>query len=346
MTIFPHGEAPSVAVVEFGDPAPGVRRQVTELYEAEFGVPVTELGSTPLPDAVSGDAGVIDAEELLDAADPGDDAYDFVLGVTDRELKHGTRYGIFGLWFQGGRAGVLSTAGLVDGEPDEPPARTRLRKVVLKGAGCLFGFGYHEDCVMSESSTVDNLDAKPGEFCDDCARRLRGAETAPEPPEWHAVTPELEEFGTAQRWAEGDVRLAEYPVLALGLGVLVLQRAGSALRLDRALRAAGKFARGVARGSLALSSVTLPRPVRAFVHETYRLVRFSWRLLTFVLAYVVVAGGLGTMVGPENASTVEIWLILAGSLLGAYVLSGLANGLLAGIVEGLGLGVRGLETEE
>lgn len=325
MTIFPHGAVPDVAVVPVGDPPAEALRVVSRTIEDTIDTPA------PVRDPVAVPEGA-DLGEARDAADyqrATAEAHDgdLVVGVTADELAW-ERYDadsgeyyvedeLFGLVQVGGSVTVLSLARLAADAPPSDRFTERLRKVTRRHVGMLFGYEDCDGCVVAATPDLQALDAKPDEFCDDCARRLRDPETAPEPDDWHVTTAEIERI---QRYAAGDLRLTDYPVLALGWLVVSLQRVAAALP--------------------SLSRVSLPRPVRAFVHEVYRIGRFWWKVATFLLAYVVVAGGLATVVGMENLSDALAWLLLVVSLPLAWLLGELANAILGGLVLGVVEGVR------
>lgn len=327
MSIFPD-EVPDVAVVPVGGPPDAAVECVGDAVERELGVTVTVFDTQSGPDPDHDDVAVDGGEVLGRTAEPVTDDFDLAVGVTDASLRVADRVGVFGASSAGGNVSVISTAHVIDDAPLDDEERARMEKLALHAIGRLFGFESHDGCVMQSADVVPELDDRPRTFCDDCASRLRDPETAPEPPEWHAVTKELEQFRTAKRWSEGDVRVTEYPVYALGWLVDALSRARSRLP----------------------TVAGVPRPVRAFVHESYRTVHFWVLVFTYLLVYALVVvgglGGYGTVVGAEP-SNVLTWTIAVVGLPTAYVvhllLRGVASGLFRGAIEGTRDGLRAEE---
>ena len=329
MVIFPHGDAPTVAIVGVGDPDPAAVQAVADAYEETFEVPVAVGDPVPLPDDEDAQSGFRDVHDVFGVLDDETDA-DFTFGVTDEALAHGDDYRPFGVTVPGDGLVLLSTASLWDLSSTDEDERERLANVTRHFAGLTFGFDSHDGCVMAETASVTELDDRPATFCDDCARRLRDPDTAPEPPEWHVVTKDLEEFQTAMRWAEGDIRFAEYPIFALGWAVDTAWRIGSALP--------------------SLPNVTVPRSMRALVHESYRTIRFWWLVATYfaVFAGVVTVGfsGYETVFGGEPTDTAT-WVIAVAGLPLAFVVHAILRGVVGGAFAGLVLGTReGLRAEE
>lgn len=319
MSIFPHDEVPSVAVVRVGDPPDGAARAVVRTYEEGFGVPVDDRGRIPVPGEVAGDPEPHAASAYEEAVDEHvDEAYDVTVAVTDRGLQHwGSE--TFGTWDDEAGRTVLSTDRLT-AAPEGDRWRERFRTLSRSMAGLLFGLEMHDGCVMAPASDPAELDDNPDTFCTDCEDLLTAERTAPEPPDWRVLTRQRAAARRADRWEQGDVRLHEYPFYLAGRAALGLLAVRDHL---------GGW-----------SSPSLPRSVRAFVHETYRIGRFWWKVASFLLAYVVVAGGLATVLGVENFSDVQAWLLLAASLPLAWLLSELANAILAGLARGVVEGFR------
>ena len=100
-----------------------------------------------------------------------------VLAVTDMDLFIPVLTFVFGEAQLGGRAAVVSTARL---EPAPTPAlrggrllASRLAKEAVHELGHAFGLVHCDRvrCVMSRSSSLIEIDAKGGGFCDDCWTR-------------------------------------------------------------------------------------------------------------------------------------------------------------------------------
>lgn len=335
MSMLPHDEAPAVGVVAVGGPDRAVREAVAALWADEFGATTTDLGSVPVPESVPEDDEPVLLGDLLDAAaEAGGEDHDFVVGVTDLDVRTAGREFVFGYWNRREGVGLLSTARLSAGDPSPARARERLRTVVLNGAGALFGFYPHEDCVLDlarsaegEDGSVGALDDVPAEFCEDCTERLTRPDTAPAPPEWRAATVAN---ATASRWEEGDVRLVEYPFYVASEVV--------AFVVTLPIRLGGD------------SPLGLPRPVRALGHESYRAARFWWKVLLFFGAYLVVAAALFGVLGVDtDAPGALAWGLLVASLpLGWLVylvvdavVVGVGVGLFVGVVEGVRSALRG-----
>ncbi|WP_158056374.1 zinc metalloprotease [Halorussus halophilus] len=325
MSIFPHDEVPTVRVVGVGDPDPGSVQVVAETYEAEFEVPVTVGETIPLDDQ----SGQRDSADVLFALEETPEL-DFVIGVTDEKLYYRERNSIFGLvsWDEG--YSLVSTGALHEDGPSETTKRERIENVTRHCAGQLFEFRSHKRCVMDGVDTLDELDDRPNDFCRDCADRLRREETAPEPPQWQVLTQGAEEMETAIRWSKGDIRLTEYPLFALGMVVDGVWRLWDWLPSS--------------------PSVSVPRSVRAFVHESYRTISFWWLVLTYFAVFLAVVG-VG-LTGYESAtggatSDVAMWAIVVAGLPIAYVVHAILTGIFGGLLAGTVTGVRdGLAAEK
>lgn len=334
MSMLPH-DGPGVGVVGIGDPSAAVREAVAATWREAFGATTTDLGSVPVPESVPEDDEPVLLGDLLEAAgEAGEADHDFVVGVTDLDVRTAGREFVFGYWNRRDGVGVLSTARLTTGDPTEATARERLRTVVLNGAGALFGIYPHEDCVMDlarsaegEDGSVAAIDEVPDEFCDSCSERLTHEDAAPAPPKWRADT---KANATASRWEEGDVRPAEYPFY-------VLARVAAFL-VTLPIRLGGD------------SSPRLPRPVRALGHESYRAARFWWKVLLFLGAYLLVAAALFGALGVDTATPGPLaWGLLVVSLpLGWLVYAvvdvvvvGVGVGVFVGVVEGVRSALRG-----
>ena len=327
MSIFPHGDVPAVEVVPVGDLPDVIVRGVARTVEETIEVaPTIRDPISPPEDA--------DLESFRDAAayqravGEASDA-DHVVGITDDDLAW-HRYDsdaeeyvvddeIFGLGEVGGSVAVVSLPKLVDDDPPRERIPGRVRKVTRRFVGMLFGYQDCTDCVNEASPDLAALDEKPEDFCEDCGRRLRDPETAPEPDDWHVRTGELEEF---QRLMEGDYHLWEYPLVALGRILVALDPVRRRLP----------------------SLPSLPRPARAAVHESYRVARFWVLVIAFLGSVVAVAAGLygvhESFVGSEP-SDVAAWGILAASLLLGWILLEVLRAVFGGVLLGLYLGFTG-----
>lgn len=328
MSIFPHDETPTVTVAGVGDPDPDSVELVAETYEAEFGVPVSVEPTLPIPEQ-SSEAGQRDAGEIFRTLEERTDA-DFTLGVTDEPIEFEDDFSVFGLAGQGGSAGLVSEGSLTIDAPTDAVERERIANATRHFAGRLFGFRSHEGCVMDGTRTLADLDDRPDEFCRDCADRLSGRETAPEPPHWEVLTEQAEETRTAIRWAQGDIRLAEYPLFALGMLV------DGAWRLWRLVPSP--------------HGVALPRSIRAFAHESYRTIRFWWLIVTYFAVFLAVVGlglnGYDSAAG-GGSSDVATWAIVVAGLPVAYVVHAVLRGVFGGFLEATAAGARdGLPAEE
>lgn len=329
MAPFPHG-VPNVAVVPVGDPPQESVQCVSDALERKLGVSTSVFDAQPVPETER-DSDWVEAGELLgQTAEPVREEFDLAVGVTDARMKTLDKYDLFGTRSAGGNVATVSTTRVLDGESRDELERRRMGKLALHAVGGLFGFENHRSCVMQSADTVSDIDDRPATFCDECRRRLEDPETAPESPEWHAVTKELEQFRTAKRWAEGEIRLTEYPLFALGWMVDTLSRVRSNLP--------------------STSGLSVPRSLRAFFHESYRTIRFWVLVLTYfaTFALVVFAGFLGyeTVAGSQPSDAVT-WSIVVLGLSTAYVVQLLARGIVGGLVVGVAEGTRkGLSAEE
>lgn len=323
MSIFAH-EVPKVALVPIGNPPETVLQHVRGVLGRELDLTVTVFEPQSVPDGQR-DTHPEAGELLGRTADPVTDDFDMALGVTDSRFHIAGETDFFGVVNTEGNLAVLSIADALDGTPLSDEEQARLEKLALHSLGQILGFRSHDRCVMQSADTVSDLDDRPEAFCDDCASRLRDPDTAPEPPEWHVVTQELEEFNTAKRWAEGDIRLTEYPILALGWFVNTLS--------------------GVRKKIPGAS-----RDVRGLVHESYRTVRFWVLVLTYFLVFAVVAGvglrGYEAVFGSEPSGVVS-WALVVVGLPTAYVVHDLLRAIVGGLVFGVAEGTReGLRAEE
>lgn len=329
MALFPH-RVPNVAVVPVGNPPQASVQCVSDALERELGISTTVLDAQPAPESKR-DSDWVEAGDILGrAAEPAEGEFDLAVGVTDVPMKTLDRYDIFGVRSAGGNVSSVSTTRVLDGESLDDLERCRMEKLALHAVGGLFGFEDHCGCAMQSADTVSDVDDRPATFCDGCRQRLEDPETAPEPPEWHAVTKELEQFETAQRWAEGDIRLTEYPLIALGWVVDTLSRVRSKLP--------------------STSGLSLPRSLRAFVHESYRTVRFWMLVLTYFATFaLVVLGGLWgyEAIAGSSPSDAIAWLIVILGLPVAYLVQLVGRGITAGLFTGFVEGTReGLGTEK
>lgn len=326
--MFPHEETPTVTAVGVGDPDPDSVELVAETYEAEFGVPVSVEPTLSIPERSNG-TGQRDAGDVFRTLEEHTDA-DFTLGVTDELIEFDNDFSVFGLATRGGGTGLVSTGSLTIDAPTATVERERIANATRHFAGRLFGFRTHEGCVMSGTRSLSDLDERSDEFCRDCTDRLSGPKTAPEPPHWEVLTEQAEEARTAIRWAQGDIRLAEYPLLAIGMLV------DGAWRLQRRVPSP--------------SAVALPRSVRAFAHESYRTVRFWWLILTYFAVFLAVVGlGLNgyESVAGGGSSDVATWAIVVAGLPVAYVVHAVLRSAFGGFFEATAAGARdGLSAEK
>ncbi|WP_439026525.1 hypothetical protein [Haloarchaeobius sp. DT45] len=331
MSIFPHPHVPTVEVFA-ADSVPSSAIDVVErVYEETFGVPVTRRGALP----GSGDhavEGPISPYSHLETLEEQTDA-DFAYVLTDRPIEGTAGERGNGMYYrnedQDGRA-ILTTAEVTGGESVAAQDHERLRKLATQFAGGLFGFDWHDDCVMAEFDGLDELDEKPAEFCDDCAQRFRGEDTAPEPDEWHVTTQTLEEFETAMRWADGDIRLTEYPLIALGVAYNTVEDIGAKLPN--------------------IGGTTLPRSVRASIHKTYRSVRFVVNAVLFLVlagaSFVLLLDGYTAVSGGEPSTAVAFGGLVVALVIG-FVAHAIVTGIFGGLVQGFAEGAsEGLGAEE
>jgi predicted Zn-dependent protease len=329
MSVFAHG-APNVAVVPVGDPPEATVECATDALKRELGITPTVFDRQTAPET-EWDDGPVDSADLLGrTAEAVGEEFDLAIGVTDSRIKTLNKSGVFGVASAGGHISIVST----DPTPDELPAdereRRQIEKLTLHQVGRLFGFEDHGGCVMQSADIIPDVDDRPASFCNDCTRRLGDSDTAPEPPEWHVVTEELEQFRTASRWAKGDIRLTEYPLFALGWFVDTLARLRSKLPSS--------------------PDIAVPRLLQAFIHESYRTIRFWVLVLTYFVTFalVVFAGFLGyeALAGSQPSDAVTWGIVILG-LPTAYGVQLLARAIVAGLVVGVAEGTReGLRAEE
>ncbi|WP_436345513.1 peptidase zinc-dependent [Natronorubrum sp. FCH18a] len=351
MAVFPHG-TPRVAVVPIGEPPATACDVVAETLRETFelSVPIRQAIDAPL-DAASDDA---NAEPFLECVRDETEGIDLAIGVTDAALRqHASDPPLFGVGLEFGTVGVVSTARLLEGAEPSALECERLAKEALSVAGTTFGlrtylhdgsdtddYGETENdeddeqpCVVAPGDALFQLDGTPATYCDDCRAALTNESPFFEPPRPDAwvVRPRDEEVLTfADRWARGERRWRDYPLLAMGFVVATARPIGSGVR-----SVLGRLPRP---GSI--SARQLPQPV----HTTYRIVRF-WTNIFCYLGCIVV--WLYALV------TVHDWLF--GSAYSTVGLVGvLGGGLVAGIVTGLFLkaiaagvydGLRGVPVE-
>lgn len=317
MALFPHG-VPNVAVVPVGNPPQASVQCVSDTLERELGVSTSIFDAQQAPEPER-DSDWVEAGDILgQTAEPVGEAFDLAVGVTDARMKTLDKYDLFGSRSAGGNVAVVSTTRVLDDRSLDESERSRMEKLALHAFGGLFGFENHHGCAMQSADTVSDIDDRPGTLCDDCRQRLEDPETAPESPEWHAVTEELEEFKTAKRWAEGDIRLTEYPILALGWFVNTLS--------------------GMREKTPGMS-----RDVRGTVHESYRTIRFWVLVLTYFSVFAVVAGvglwGYEAVSGSKPSSVVS-WVLVVVGLPTAYVVHDLLRAIVGGFFSGVAEGTR------
>ncbi|WP_267639682.1 hypothetical protein [Haloarchaeobius amylolyticus] len=328
MSIFPHSQVPTVEVFSVDDVSPAAVAAVESVYEETFGIPVTRRGALGELDRDRDDDPPRASAYLRTLAGASD--ADFAFAVTDRPLRLYGGDEVNGMFHDGEGVAVVTIDQLVDGDEFDADARVAFERLVRQFAGGLFGFQSHEDCVMASTEADRGLADIPDDFCDDCAKRLRGEDTAPEPDEWHVTTKELEEFETAMRWADGDIRLTEYPLIALGIAYNTVEDIGARLP--------------------SIGSRALPRSVRASIHKTYRSVRFVVNAVLFLVlagaTFVLLLDGYGALTGSEASTAVAFGGLVVAVVLG-IVEHAIVTGIVGGLFQGFAEGAReGLGAEE
>ncbi|SEN64325.1 Predicted Zn-dependent protease [Halorientalis persicus] len=187
------------------------------------------------------------------------------------------------------------------GLPDDGRRTERLGKLTRAVAGALYGSDWHEGCVVDDVTTLAELDGNPESYCSTCRTAYESDEWAPTAPAW--IVGPHDSVRANHEWAQslddGGLR-SKLPWLP--------------------------------------ELPSLPRSVRATIHEGYRVVRFWWLVLTYfaavLLVLVALIGGYETLIGsPSDQIT---WgLAVASLLLGFFVhavLRGLAEGVYLGLV--------------
>lgn len=340
MVVFPHGNAPSVAVVPIGDPETTACEAVAETLRETFEIPVAVHNSVkaPVEDASRGDAG----EYLEYVSEACGEGTDLAIGVTAAPLDLRLERSLFGVAVDAGETAVLSTYRLVDGDDDLTAVeRERIEKEIKSLAGKLFSLRTHRDdgdephrdddpprsdgneppsCVMEAGDDLRRMDAAPETYCDECWTALTDASSYPKPPKpdgWSVRSREYESFQTAARWARGDTTWRDYPWMALGYVVVTLEEVGKRLRpLVRAL-------------PTDYSARDLPQSVHTF----YRVARFWGNivlyLVTIFLWLVALVSAYELLLGSAPSDTAALAVFAASLLVGVvsvWIVKGIASG--------------------
>ena len=102
-----------------------------------------------------------------------------IIGITavDISTTNGSYsdWGVLGLAYLNGRAGVVSTHRIIDSETDVLSI-ARFRKTITHELGHTLGLSHCSDrhCVMQDyKGTVKTLDASNGDYCHECVKFLR-----------------------------------------------------------------------------------------------------------------------------------------------------------------------------
>ncbi|ELY41140.1 zinc metalloprotease [Natronorubrum tibetense] len=353
MAVFPHGTSPRVAVVPIGDPPATACDAVAETLRETFelAVPIRRTIEAP-PVAESDDA---NAEPFLEYVRDETEDIDLAVGVTDAALRqHAYEPPLFGVGLEFGTVGVVSTARLLEG--DEPSALEcdRLAKETLSVAGTTFGLRTYlhdgsdtddygeaksggndeEPCVVAPGDALFQLDGTPATYCDDCWDALANESPFFEPPRpdaW-AIRPRGEETLTvADRWANGERRWREYPLMAVGLVVVAARPIGTRIR----------SVLGWLPRPGTISARRVPQPV----HTIYRIVRFWTNVFYYLSCVLVWLYALVTvhdwLLGPEY-STPALVAVLGGGLVAGIVTALFLKAIAAGFYDG----IRGVPAED
>jgi len=165
-----------IAVVPLGKVAHDVLRVVADSLQGILRLPVDLLEATPLPQYTFMEArnqyNAMAIIKFLDKEFPHKSLK--ILGVTERDLCNPILTYVFGEAYMGGRAAVMSTARLRQGENGEQALRElfleRVVKVALHELGHTFNIPHcHADrCVMRASNGLLDLDEKLNYVCDYC----------------------------------------------------------------------------------------------------------------------------------------------------------------------------------
>ena len=359
MAVFPHGSAPRVAVVPIGDPPTTACEAVAATLRETFdlSVPIRQGIDAPAVGESAADSPRGNAGPFLESLEDETGGIDLAVGVTETPLRtHPSDRPLFGLGLEFGRVGVVSTAGLVDGDEsggfesgsdesdgyesdsDRPSAlgRERLATETLAVAGAMLGLRTYlhgtdvraeRPCAGSASDALAQLDAAPASYCEDCRRALTGESPVLEPPgsDGWIVRPRDEAvFAFTDRWARGEPKWRDYPLMGTGLLVVNAERLGSRLRA-----LLGRLSRPVS-----VSARDLPRPVRA----TYRIAQF-WSTVACYLFWIFVwlrafvdvhAGLFGTAFSAGGLVALLAVGVVLGIVTGRFV-EAIAGGFYGGL---------------
>lgn len=170
-----------LALLPLGEAAldPGLAGWLVRELSASIGAEVREAPPAPLrPEWRDGSPDRYHADAILDALIPRDGADEtsvvdeWVLALTDADLTAPGRPYVFGEATVGGAWAVVGLARLAS--PELGLFRLRALKEALHEVGHLAGLGHcpRAACVMRESTTVDDTDRKPADFCAACLERL------------------------------------------------------------------------------------------------------------------------------------------------------------------------------
>lgn len=334
MTVFPHDNAPHVAVIPVGDPSAAACTEVAETLRETFEMRVPIEAPIEGPSRMeSGDYRARRVLEHLGDETPG---LDLAVGVTESRIRMSRdQTAVFGVAGEFETVGVVSTARLLEGTEPTDLERERLAKETRSVAGTMLGLRTHlheggdgQPCAVAPGVTRRQLDAAPTTYCDDCRNALTDASTFPKPPtpdDW-TVRTRVESDEAVAGGGDGHSGRTWVDYLLAPIGLVVIAVIEFVALLGPVVERLPRPGTGSARD--------LPESV----HTIYRIVTF-WTNIVLYLASIVCWLLLTVTVhdrlfGPEFTDPAAIGIVLVSVVLGVFT-TWMVKGIIGGLYDGL-----------
>lgn len=338
MVVFPHGDVPHAAVIPIGEPPSAACAAVAETLRETFEMPVPVEQPLERPDGNDPDTGNVRA--YLRQLEDETDGIDLAIGVTDGRLTQTAgdtpQWGLFGVGYEFGTVGIVSTARLVEGATLSELERKRLATETLSVVGTMLGLRsrVHGDddspCAVAPGESRRELDAAPASYCTACWNALTDGTTAPKPDDW--IVREPDESDTSVVGDEHDER-KWWHYLLIPVGFVVLAAIKGIALLEPVVKRLPRPGTGSRRD--------IPQPI----HTGYRIVTFWTNVVLYLGAIVgwsvVIVSIHDRFLGAGFSDAGLVGLLVGSVVLGVYT-----AWIIKAIVGGLYDAVRVVAAEE